>query len=150
MHMSGGNPVSRIDPLGLIEWTGTAVSAGVRNAGKTQYTLVSECVGGYKTEVVADADFYSFGGGASWTTSAAHFSDNFDYVNPYVFDGAAFNVSAGAAAGWGTGFDFTILGGASSPGAWSAQKGTGAWAGVGIGRSKVISTKAIQCSCPSR
>jgi len=146
----GGNPISRIDPSGLIEWSGTAVSAGIRNAGKTRYTLVSECIDGYKTEVVVDADLYTVGAGASWTKSAANFTDDFNYVNPYVFDGVAFNVSAGASAGFGTGFDLTILGGASSPGAWSAQSGTGAWAGVGGGRSKVISTKSIPCSCPSK
>lgn len=146
----GGNPVSSVDPLGLIEWSGTAVSAGVRNAGKTRYTLVSECIDGYKTEVVVDADLYTVGAGASWTKSAANFTDDFNYVNPYVFDGVAFNVSAGAAAGFGTGFDFTILGGARSPGAWSAQSGTGAWVGIGGGRSKVISTKSIPCSCPSK
>jgi RHS repeat-associated protein len=147
---AGGNPISRIDPLGLIEWSGTAVSAGIRNAGKTRYTLVSECVGGYKTEVIVDADLYSVGAGASWTKSAANFTDDFNYVNPYVFDGVAFNVSAGVSAGFGTGFDLTTLGGASSPGGWSAQSGTGAWVGVGGGRSKVISTKSIPCSCPSR
>jgi RHS repeat-associated protein len=146
----GGNPISIKDPLGLIQWTGTVVSAGIRNAGKTRYTLVSECVDGYQAEVVVDADLYSVGAGASWTTSAATFTDRFDYVNPYVFDGPAFNVSVGVAAKWGTGFDFTTLGGAGSAGGWSAQKGIGAWAGVGIGSSKVISSRSIACSCPTR
>lgn len=119
-------------------------------ARQTSRACANELNRGYKTQVVVDADLYTVGAGASWTKAAANFTDDFNYVNPYVFDGVAFNVSAGAAAGFGTGFDLTILGGASSPGAWSAQSGTGAWVGVGGGRSKVISTKSIPCSCPSK
>lgn len=146
----GGNPISKKDPSGLIEWNGTGTSAGLLANGEALYTLTSQCVGGYQTEVVVSVTYASLGGGISYTTSSASFTDKFDYVNPYVFDGPAFNVSAGIAAKWGTGFDLTILGGANSPGAWSAQQGTGLWAGVGVGSSKVISSKSTACSCPTK
>jgi RHS repeat-associated protein len=144
-----GKPISKTDPMGLIEWNGTSTSAGIGKNGETRYTLTSECLKGYQTEVVVEVVFFSFGGGASWTTSGASFTDKFDYVNPYVFDGPAFNVSAGAAAKWGTGYDYTVMGGASSPGSWSAQQGIGAWAGVSFGKSTVISSKSTPCSCPT-
>ena len=143
------NPLSGVDPLGLIKWNGTSTSAGIRQNGEIRYTLTSDCVDGYKTEVVVEVILASVGAGASWTTSSASFTDAFDYVNPYVFDGPVFNVTAGIAAKWGTGFDFTVIGGAKSPGSWSAQQGVGAWAGVSVGLSKVISTKSIPCSCPT-
>ena len=146
----GGNPISKIDPYGLIEWKGIGKSAGIRVNGEALYTLTSECVGGFQMEVIVSVTYASHGGGASWTTSSATFTDKFNYINPYVFDGPAFNVSAGIAAKWGTGFDLTILGGASSPGGWSAQQGIGLWAGVSVGSSKVISTKSIACSCPTK
>jgi hypothetical protein len=146
----GGNPVTKKDSLGLIEWTGIGTSAGILNGGITHYTLTSECVGGFRTEVVVEVLYASYGGGAYWSTSGASFSDNFDYVNPYVFEGPAFNVSAGLAAKWGAGFDLTTIGGATSPGGWSAQKGTGIWAGISGGSSKVLSSKSVACSCPTK
>jgi hypothetical protein len=99
---------------------------------------------------VVDATFYSFGAGASWTTSSATFTDRFNYLNPYVFDGPAFNVSAGIAAGYEAGFDFTTLGGAGSPGSLGTQQGVGLWAGVGAGKSEVISMRPIKSPCEKK
>src|SRR6516162_4898909 len=48
------NPISRIDPTGLVEWSGTATSfsfvAGI-GASVTRYNLTSECKCGKQIEV---------------------------------------------------------------------------------------------------
>jgi hypothetical protein len=142
-----GNPVSKVDPRGLIEWNGTVTNAGLRNYSGALYKLTSPCINGYETQVEVEANYYSLGGGASFTTSAATFTDNFTYVNPMVFEGLAFNVSAGGAYEFGVGFDLTILGGAQSPGSWSAQSGYGLAAGLGLGKSTLLSSKNKQCGC---
>lgn len=148
----GGDSISKADLTGLIEWRGTGTSAGLIANGEARYTLTSDCVDGYKMEVVVSVTYASAGSPLPYvSTSGASFTDNFEYINPYVFDGPAFNVSAGIAAKWGTGFDLTTLGGAQSPGGWSAQKGGGVWAGASFGSSKVIGQpKSIPCSCQTK
>lgn len=89
----------------------------------------------------------SWGGGITGAGSFVTLVDNFDFVNPYVFDGAYFKVSAGLAAGVGYGFNLIIMGGARSPGSFDWQFGVDASAGVGFGKSQVISSKVVPCSC---
>jgi len=143
-----GNPLSYIDPLGLIRWSGEATSAGIRNNSEGRYTLTSECINGYKTEVVVAVTSFALGFGASWVTSNVTFFDRFNYVNPYVFDGPAINISAGLALELGAGFDYTVLGDASSDGGFGALSGRGLWAGISFGDSETISVRHFSCSCP--
>lgn len=144
-------PPNDTDPLGLVKWHGSVVSAGVTtHHNLARYTLVSECVGGWQTEVVVDV---VSGGGTGWgaVTSSASFEDAFPYVNPQVFNGVFADVSAGGAAYFGFSFGATIMGGAQSPaGPPSAVKGVGAWAGASAGVSRVVRERSWRCTCPVR
>jgi RHS repeat-associated protein len=142
-----GNPIRFSDPLGLVKWSGTVSSFGLGPYGEDRYSLESECVDGWKSNVDVEAPSYSFGGGAGSTGSSVNFEDAFNYPNPYVFDGPYFKVSAGVAAGYGTGFNFVIMGGAASPGGWSASEGYDLSAGVSLGQALVSSTRSSRCSC---
>jgi RHS repeat-associated protein len=144
----GGDPVNRRDPLGLVQWSGTVTSANVGKNQEDHYTLTSECIGGRQTTVEVAVTSASAGGGISWIESTANFSDSFSYINPMVFAGPANNVSFAIAAGAGTVFSFTTLGGATSPGGWSLATGGGLSAGVSFGFSRVLSEKSRTCSCP--
>ena len=142
-----GDPIRATDPLGWLKWKGEFIGAGAGSKNFGRYRLVSECIDGWQTEVIVDIFAGSWGPGASVVWSAVEFTDNFTYVNPHVFDGIYANASGGIAAGFGPSFDATILGGAQSPGGWSAVSGIGAWIGVASGWSKVSSQKHWRCTC---
>ena len=146
----GGNPISKADPMGLVEWKGTVKSVGLLVYGQDNYILESECVNGYKAIVKVQAKSYSFGKGIQATYSAASFKDPFTYLNPYVFDGPQLKVSAGISIGVGGGFSVTTLGGAQSPGSFGAEVGLDLSAGPSAGKSTVQSVEQVPCTCTTK
>lgn len=62
LHYVGGNPLSYIDPFGLIEWTGEfeigALSGGV-GVARVVFNFESECVAGRKV-IVDNWVFWAF------------------------------------------------------------------------------------------
>lgn len=170
----GGNPISRIDPLGLVQWTGTFGGGGIVGgvgAGAYSYDLTSECVDGQQANVKG----YAFGGAAgvgltvAGSKSTAVFQDNETTLNPGGFNGDFAMISAGIAFGSGRGTqDFAantaldaagrgrgpngvsysdiILGNARSSG-FSAVFGFDASASLTAGSSMVTSSSTTKCGC---
>jgi len=88
----GGNPISRGDPLGLVEWNGTFVGVGfISTVGAALYrfNLISECING--TRAVAKG--WAVGGAAglgitlSGAGSSVTFKDFNSAPDPKVFNG---------------------------------------------------------------
>ena len=157
----GGNPIRKIDPLGLVEWSGSQVEFGaaVGVGGLfTTLTLESECVNGQMGKATVWAvgpsiglsagvkDFPELPGGSS---PSVQFEDNFSHVDPRVFDGFFSGYWAGVmAAPFKLGFNITVLGGAHAVGV-SPSYGFGLGAGYSytVGSSTVISSSVEPCGC---
>jgi hypothetical protein len=120
-------------------------------AGHEEYTLESECKCGLQIRITVEANYLGFGPrSAGAFSSGASYEDNFECPNPMAFEGPAFSVSATAAFRYGTGFNLSILGRATSPGGWSAQEGLGFGMGIGFGKSKVTSQIVKSCNCTDK
>lgn len=90
----GGNPINKIDPRGLVEWTGTQSTVAVVTGGgmRFKFSLESECVDRKKgtAEVVAGRFAVGLGLTAAGTGSkGVVFEDNLSHVDPMVFGGSA-------------------------------------------------------------
>jgi RHS repeat-associated protein len=100
----GGNPVSAVDPMGLIKWTGkgTTISADL-GGGATRMTfhLTSECIGNQQAtvDILAGGFTVGFGINVSATTGTVTFEDDNSTINPDVFAGPAKFVSIGLTLG---------------------------------------------------
>jgi RHS repeat-associated protein len=141
-------PLIAKDPFGLAKWTGTVNSIGVEVWGRDEFELESECKCGYKLRTVVKATYFSFGFSAIRSRSKVEFEDHFDCPNAMAFDGEAFKVSLGGGIGDGRGFDFIVLGRATSPGHWSSfDQVFGGSADVNIGWSDVGPVRSEDCGC---
>lgn len=141
-------PLLYIDPLGLAKWTGVMNSLAYTVYGQDEFELESECKCGYKNRIHVTAKYFSVGFSAIATSSNIEFEDNFACPNPMAFDGPAFKVSAGLAIRYGTGFNFIVLGRATTPGHWSPHEGLGVNADVNFGASTVGDIHSERCTCP--
>lgn len=136
------NPLSDIDPSGLIIWKGTQAGGSVLAAGGFRFLLTSECVKQRcaKVEVLATGPGLSIGpkklkgsGGGSTVT----FMDLTDNPYPQVFNGEFLYVAAGISIGRGYGAAAIQLGGAKSIGA-GRLSGIDASVGFLVGTSTVV------------
>uniref|UniRef100_UPI0025E0C7CC RHS repeat-associated core domain-containing protein n=1 Tax=Undibacterium sp. TaxID=1914977 RepID=UPI0025E0C7CC len=150
----GGNPISKFDLKGLIEWDGTAlgwyVGLGPLSYGKDRYTLRSPCINGKRTVVIVEGSYGSVGVGGSYgyTGTNVTFQDPLSYVDPNVFNGAYSKVSAGLSWGGGYSYGAISMGFAGSPWGGGGEIGfeaSASWAP--IGKSKVISSSSENCIC---
>ncbi|WP_419812211.1 RHS repeat-associated core domain-containing protein [Bacterioplanoides sp.] len=88
-----GNPISKVDHLGLLEWNGTATNVGATapiGAAYTRYELTSEWVNNQRATVVVHAVGPAVGLGADigGTYSEITFREPLNYINPNIFDGS--------------------------------------------------------------
>ncbi len=151
------NPVSRIDPKGLLEWTGEIVSFGVAvPAGPggmvITYTMTSKCVRGQKWIVKGQAIMGAMGIGKtpiSTTTTSATFEDGLDYANPYTFNGPALTYSVGSVAlGGGTSLLGHLQLGAAVGDVSGSQSGLDATLiQSALGVSSVFDVSSDSCGC---
>jgi RHS repeat-associated protein len=99
-----GNPLTHADPKGLITWrgTGTAISV-VAGGGATRMTfdLTSDCVDNRRSRVRVVAGGFAVGLGLTFTggIGGIEFEDDLSHIDPFVFEGSARFVSAGATIG---------------------------------------------------
>jgi RHS repeat-associated protein len=147
------NPISKTDPNGLVEWTGsqTTVAAGEGGgAVRFSFNLTSECIDGEQTEVevVAGGFMLSVGIPASFTHSrSVTFTDSYNKPNANVFSGPSKYAYASWAMGHaGYGYQIIQLGNAKTQGG-GGQFGWDASLTGGAGVSSVVSTKTISCGC---
>lgn len=89
----GGNPISNVDPQGLVKWNGTLFSFGVTapfGAVYDEATLDSECVNGKRLSITISAvgPAASVGVKVSATVSDISFQDYQRTLDPNGFNGA--------------------------------------------------------------
>lgn len=150
-----GNPLANIDPLGLIQWNGTAFSMGGIVGGGVMfdiYTLFSECINGKRAYVRVHASGPAVGFGLALTGGGGSitFEDGLSDVNPDVFNGEYKKVAYGAALGGGVGGGIVQLGSAYSSlsGLVPALVGGIDLSVAGTaGRAWVVDKKIIDCAC---
>lgn len=92
----GGNPISKSDPLGLLEWTGTVTGGHFFTAGFMSFVLTSECVYGEKATatILATGPGLGLGLDFSATKSDITFQDSLHFIEPGVFNGEFFSIGA--------------------------------------------------------
>jgi hypothetical protein len=142
------NPTRHKDPTGLAKWRRYGKSLDILNYGRDEFSLESECKCGFKMKITVEVTYFGIGEGAGAMGSAAEYEDYFACPNPMAFEGPAFKVSASASFRFGTGFNFSVLGRATSPGGWNSQEGLGGSIGLGFGSSKVTSQSYEKCDSP--
>jgi RHS repeat-associated protein len=150
----GGNPLNKIDPFGLVEWSvgivGGGAGVGPLSGGVYRFQARSECIDGkaYIVNGTAKGIGAGFGAPFSYTGSTEQFSDNRTSLDPYVFDGKFIQLSAGASFPIGTNYSSTRLGDARSDFGWSAEMGSELGTSALYGDSKVTSVVGpIECAC---
>jgi RHS repeat-associated protein len=147
-----GQPIRRLDPLGLVEWRGKMRSKGFMSGSRDVFTLTSECACGRETEVTVEAEGFSYGGPRFGITvnaeSAVTLTDKSVCANALVLEGAYLKIGFGYGSGYGVGFNFLIVGGASSPGGFGAETADFDFSlGTVIGKSTVTDVKTSECKC---
>jgi RHS repeat-associated protein len=149
-----GNPLSRTDRLGLVDWSGTLGGvAGVDGAGAGffRFDLTSECKCGRKVHIKGYASTVAVGLGAKYTGSgsSASFHDYDSCPNAGVANGGAAIASAAAVTGGGVSCSKTTLGHLYSSGDACGGPGYGFDVSVGIylGSSIVTEATTVTCDC---
>ena len=152
-----GNPVSRIDPYGLTDWSGTSLEYGFGFAGGTTFTLSNICEGNgeqlYLVRVQAGAASGSslpkkIGNPLKYVGQNVSFSDSNASPDPSVFNGEHASYTAVVAGSVGVSFGATRLGGASSGWGFAPVGGFGAGASASVGGSTVLWVKYMgKCPC---
>jgi RHS repeat-associated protein len=143
------NPLSGVDPRGLIKWSGTYFSVGspiLKSATYDTYTLTSECVNGYVTNIRIRAYGFGVGLGGTFAGGFASFDDGYSYINPEAFVGEYYKYAAGFAAGVGYGYSRVALGGVQSSG-WGVEGGFDYSAGLVVGKTEIVWERHIPCDC---
>ena len=149
-----GNPLTNIDPTGLVTWSCTlnvfaAQAAGGGGGATINYTLKSECVRGQRFIVQGEGigGYMSLGWKVGASTSQVSLDDGLDYINPFVFNGPFDLVMAGGSFGVGWGWSSMNLGGAHAAGSTSWYNGRDFGLASMHGMSKVSSVKLEECTC---
>lgn len=155
---TSGNPINRIDPLGLTDWVGTSLEYSVgRYLGGT-YTLSNICTGQGEDRLLVRIQGNSYGFSSLpkklqvpvsyYGTSNVSFSDSNATPDSSVFNGVYANYSVGFGALVGGAFGKIRLGDAASDWGGSIFWGYQVSAGGAIGQSKFLwSIKLGQCPC---
>lgn len=154
---ASNNPITRMDPLGLTDWSGTALEYGGGPYSGGTYTLSNKCEGNgeprYLVRVQATAGgFSSLPRGMqtplSYVGSNVEFSDGAAMPDPQVFNGIYVSYGISISPGVGVGFGITRLGDASSGWGWSALFGLDESVGGAVGESRVLWAQPFgTCPC---
>ena len=146
-------PMKFIDPLGWIEWTGTAYSTSIGAFTGTKFKLHTECIKGKRgtATVYAGGRSYGLGGEIGVNGSNVTFEDKLDYINPKIFNGVYTEGSANLTFIKGIGFGSTTLGRAESKGVFTIyDRGYSVGLGANGGKSTVTSSSIEPCTEPSK
>jgi RHS repeat-associated protein len=147
-----GNPITRFDPFGLVEWHGTQTTLAAGEGGgavRFKFSLESECVNGKKARVEVVAGGFAVMAGVP--LSATHsrsvtFNDNKQNVDPFVFSGSSKYVYASYALISGGSVQWIQLGDATAKGG-GFQMGYDTSVVAGAGISTVTFSEIVDCEC---
>lgn len=126
----GGNPLSYIDPHGLVRWRGYAHGGGFGIFKALGYQrmnlhLTSDCALGEMVTVDVDVSFLSGGAGvpASYTISNIELEDGHAGAYPESLIGSAYFGGFSGAIGGGVAYQTLTVGDGFSDFSWGAQGG---------------------------
>ena len=142
-------PMKFIDPLGWIEWKGTAYSASAGVATGTRFELATECIKGKKgrATVYAVGSSYGRGGIVGVNGSNVTFEDKLDHIDPKVFNGVYSEGNANVTFIKGIGLGSTQLGQAESKGLFTIyDRGYSYGLAANGGKSTVTSSFIEPCT----
>jgi RHS repeat-associated protein len=142
-----GNPLSRVDALGLAEWRGWGKSLALGAYTREEYDLKTDCINGFKHHIRVTVNYLGFSVGAAALQWTAEFEDHFPKPNALAFGGPAFSYVFGGALGVGTAYGRTMIGTATSVG-WSPVRGLGGGAGASLGIPNLEILNSEKCDCP--
>ncbi len=161
----GGNPLSNVDPVGLVKWEGSQFALGGAigvGASGARYQLTSECINGKKATVSIWAVGPSLGISGTLKnlpdvpvspngSPAACFRDKNSEINPNVFNGIYSSYTLGVVSTpFSYGGELTVLGHAGSCDLFGPGYGLGFGGGYSytLGSSTVVSVTWEDCdSC---
>lgn len=119
---AASNPISMIDPFGLVEWEGTGSAlAAIEGGGAVRFAfeLHTKCINGKRGKASVIAGGFALGAGIRFTGTNGNvkFEDANSMPDPFVFEGQAKYFAAGfAPVGAGASCSWMRLGGAVSSG----------------------------------
>lgn len=145
------NPVSQIDPTGLVTWSGSVGSVAIVDGvggGYFFFSLTSECkcgkkvrISGYASTLAAGAGFKITGGGSS-----ASFADIFECPEATSANGNFLSVGGSGVVGGGGSLGYMSIGRLHSSFSLSGPVwGLDISVGVFVGRSVVTNVEVIPC-----
>ncbi len=150
---SENSPLIFVDPLGLVDWSGTGQAfAGVAGggAGFFKFDLTSECKDGKQVHATVAASALALGVGLKFTGSASAVSlhDYTDTPNAETLEGAFGIIGVSSVVGAGGSFGKIKIGHARSNFGLSGPiYGLDISAGVFMGAGHVTSSQVTACSC---
>ena len=150
----GGNPLSHIDPTGLVKWAGEmySVNAGAAvGGGQYWLDLKSECVNNKYAYIRVYASGIGAGFGIKFTANAqgVAFDDHKNSIQPEGFSGTFKIVNAGVGMGLTGGWNLIQVGSNVADFSFVPSPGIGVDAsfGAAIGKSQVVSVTYKDCEC---
>lgn len=145
------NPISRVDPLGLVDWQVSFANGAAGFLDGSLLTATSECVNGNRSVasigLVGGSVGLDVGG---FTTGGFTMSDNNSVPDPNVFNGTYLSANTiNIALIVGTQLGSIRIGEARSDYGWGMQFGLAAGAlSTAYGKSSVLQSYSLSCSCP--
>lgn len=142
------NPIHARDPLGLVEWTGTAYYVSVGPASGVHYELHTKCINGQRGSATVWVKGGTYGRGLALGAAGTRvtFEDGLDHIDPNVFNGVYAEASAGISLFKGINISTTQLGGAKSQGIFGTYyRGHTASAGYSGGIATVTNPRIESC-----
>ena len=150
----GQNPLSHIDPTGLVKWAGEmySINAGAAvGGGQYWLDLKSECVNNKYAYIRVYASALGAGFGIKFTANAqgVTFEDHKSSIQPEGFSGVFKIVNAGIGIGLTGGWNLIQVGNNVADFSFVPSPGIGVDASVGaaIGKSQVVSVTYKDCEC---
>ena len=147
---ASANPVGRIDPSGLVDWTGTIRGLSVTRgpgAGSFSIELISQCVDGRRArvDILAVGPGLGFGADVSFEMSGIEVKDRNRDLRPAELNGLFALSSASATPGIGIGLYVIAIGVDSgmAPTNGATGRGFGLTYGLGAGVNNYIGSSTV-------
>jgi RHS repeat-associated protein len=151
-----GNPVTRIDPDGLVAWSvgifQVTSGKGLGTGGVARFLATSECVNGemgmaFGNIAFAGGSFDAIPSPISFEGAQSIFKDNRTEIDPSVFNGRYLSLSASLSMGGGITYSGARIGEATSDFGFGGMGGFAAGTSAVMGAAEITSHGKLSCGC---